>query len=184
MLKKLSTPPAATSGTWPARPAPTSAVTPAAKTSPPSASRTRPARRDGRTAASVSAATGGTRVPCQAGSAPAPAVSSVPRPRQSSTVRRLTTNPPESGTSSADSNAFMPWASPTPASTPSTEATSPITAASSRVARNTWPRLAPTSRSSAVRRVRWASTMAKVLAMTKPATTTATAAKVIRNSPN
>src|SRR5439155_730069 len=58
------------------------------------------------------------------------------------------------------------------------------TADSTSTERNACPRVPPTSRSSAISRVRWASTMVNVLAMTKAATSTDTSAKVSRKVPN
>jgi len=54
-------------------------------------------------------------------------------------------------------------ARPTPAPRPTTEATRPITRASSSTLPNTWRRSAPRQRSSASSRVRWAIRMVNVL---------------------
>ncbi len=72
---------------------------------------------------------------------------------------------------------FSPAAIPIPPSTPATEAASPTTTASARVAPSTWPRAAPSARSSAFSLVRCATTMAKVLWMVKVATSSAMPAK-------
>src|SRR3954470_15266490 len=69
-----------------------------------------------------------------------------------------------------------------PASTPSIEAARPVSAASPSTLRRTCRAVAPTQRSRARSRVRWASSTAKVLAMTSPATSTATVAKTSRTA--
>ena len=64
----------------------------------------------------------------------------------------------------------MPTAPSTPSPRPTSEATRPTRAASSRTERNTWRRLAPTIRSRASSLVRWPTRMEKVLKMVKPPT--------------
>lgn len=66
--------------------------------------------------------------------------------------------------------ARMPAAMPMPPSRPAADATSATTPASASVAPTTWRREAPRARNSAFSRVRWATTMAKVLWMEKVAT--------------
>ncbi len=65
---------------------------------------------------------------------------------------------------------------PMPSAAPVTEAPSPRTSASSSTPRRSWPRSAPTQRSSASIRVRWATSTWNVLAITSAATRSATAA--------
>ena len=76
---------------------------------------------------------------------------------------RSTTGPDGMAAPNAPNSRCSPQPRPTPASTPATEATSPVIADSSRVLRNTWPRLAPTHRSRASSRPRWVMRMVKVL---------------------
>lgn len=57
----------------------------------------------------------------------------------------------------------MATARPTPQARPMTEEMAPTTAASARTERLTWPRWAPTARSRASSRVRWATSIVKVL---------------------
>ena len=67
-------------------------------------------------------------------------------------------------------------AKPTPATMPVTDASTPITSASSSTERSTWRRLAPIVRSIANSRVRWATVIANVLKMMNaPANTVAPA---------
>ena len=63
-----------------------------------------------------------------------------------------------------------------PSAAPAAEAASPRTSASASTPRRSWPRSAPTQRSSASIRVRWATSTWNVLAITSAATRSATAA--------
>ena len=65
-----------------------------------------------------------------------------------------------------------------PTARPSNEATSPRHSASSRIERSTCRRVAPTHRSSAKSRLRWANRIENVLAMTSTETNRAIAANM------
>ena len=75
-----------------------------------------------------------------------------------------------------------------PASSPSRDAPSPITKASSTTLRTSWRRLAPSVRSIANSRVRWATVIENVLKMRNAATNSETPEKmsiaVLRNPMN
>ena len=71
-----------------------------------------------------------------------------------------------------------PGAKPIPASTPSTEASRPITNASATTVARIWRRLAPSVRSIANSRVRWATVIEKVLKIRNAATNSETPAKI------
>ena len=76
------------------------------------------------------------------------------------------------------SSACSPTAARTPSPRPISEATSPTMAASASTDRNTWRRLAPSTRSRASSRVRWPTMIEKVLKMVKPPTNSAMKAKI------
>ncbi len=67
---------------------------------------------------------------------------------------------------------------PSAASTPVTPVTKPVRAPSAASARNVAPRPAPTARSSASCRIRWAKTIRNVLAAIRPAAATAIATNI------
>ena len=120
--------------------------------------------RAGSAAASRRAATGRTREARTAGAAPATSATSVPTATPMMTVLDLNTRPPAGRENPKASN--MPFsrpATPTPPSRPATEATTPTAADSSRTDPRTWARVAPTARSSADSRLRWAAMIEKVL---------------------
>jgi hypothetical protein len=71
-----------------------------------------------------------------------------------------------------------------PTTTPTAEATRPTTAASASTEENTCRRDAPTQRSSAISRVRWAITIVKVFAITKQATNSAITANMPNTPPS
>ena len=73
----------------------------------------------------------------------------------------------------APNSAIMPLAMPTPASNPITEASSPITAPSSTTERMTCRREAPSVRSVANSRERWATVIESVLKITNAPTNSA-----------
>ena len=74
-----------------------------------------------------------------------------------------------SSTPSAPNSATMPLAIPRPMTSPITEATRPITRPSSRTERMTCLREAPSVRSVANSRVRWATVIERVLKITNAA---------------
>ena len=82
------------------------------------------------------------------------------------------------------SSAFRPIATPIPAATPAAEATTPMTTDSPTAERTTWPRLAPSARSIAICRERWATVIEKVLLMMKAPTNIATNANTSMKMPN
>ena len=79
------------------------------------------------------------------------------------------------------SSALSPLASPRPRNSPTIEASRPITSASSITDRSTWRRVAPSVRSVASSRVRWAIVIESVLAITKLPTNSAIPPKASRN---
>ena len=83
----------------------------------------------------------------------------------------------------AESPALSATASPIPAATPAADAARPMTSDSPRTAANTWRRLAPTARSSASSRSRWATTIENVLKMTNAPTNSAMNPNVSRKVP-
>ena len=78
------------------------------------------------------------------------------------------------------SRACSPTAARTPRPRPINEATRPTAAASPRTDRNTWRRLAPSTRSRASSRVRWPTMIEKVLKMVNPPTNSEMKAKINR----
>ena len=74
----------------------------------------------------------------------------------------------------------MPMAASTPKPTPISDDTAPTTAASASTERNSWRRLAPTTRRRASSRVRWPTMIEKVLKMVKAPTNKAIKAKTSR----
>ena len=81
---------------------------------------------------------------------------------------------------SATNSSLRPIASPRPANSPSTEASRPITSASTITEPSTCRRDAPTVRSVANSRVRWATVIDSVLKITNAPTNKAMPAKVSR----
>ena len=97
-------------------------------------------------------------------------------------VRGLTTVPVlGSVTPAALNSANSPWARARPTSSPMTEAIAPITSDSTRIERRTCLREAPSVRSVANSRVRWAMVIESELAITKLPTNSATPANTSRN---
>ena len=130
------------------------------------------------------AVTGGMRDARMAGATAEITVISVPTTSPTITVRRVTTSP-VAGMSkpSAASPALSTKASPIPASMPATDATTPMTRDSPRTAAMTCRRLAPTARSRASSRSRWATMIENVLKMTNDPTNSAMNAKMSKNTP-
>ena len=131
--------------------------------------------------ASRRASTGATRVAPYAGATAATTVTTTPTSTAATTVRGSTAADVV-GTSmpTAASSSRMPTARPTPASRPSADDTIPTTSASKTIPPSTWRRVAPTARSSAVSRRRWATRTLKVFQMTNEPTSRETAAKTSR----
>ena len=110
------------------------------------------------------AATGATRVADRAGATDAATVTVSPAAIAIATADGCSTTGPDGmDAPNAVNSRCSPQPRPTPASTPAAEAASPVITDSSRVLRNTWPRLAPTHRSRASSRPRWVMRMVKVL---------------------
>ena len=85
-----------------------------------------------------------------------------------------------SSTPSAANRATMPFASPIPANSPITEASTPMTRPSATTERMTCLREAPSVRSVANSRVRWATVIDSVLKITNAPTSSAIAPKPSR----
>ena len=122
-----------------------------------------------------SAATGATRVADLAGITAAATVTTRPAAIEMATADGCRTTGPRTAPNPANSRC-SPQPRPSPARTPAADAIRPVIADSSRVLRNTWPRLAPTQRSRASSRPRWVIKIVNVLQMTMHATTSAISA--------
>ena len=125
------------------------------------------------------AAIGLTCVAARAGTSAASTVTTTPTSIGTSRTEGVTVTYAGSGMSSCmrPSTDSAPCATPVPRSTPTTDAPTPRIAASSSTDRRSWPRTAPTQRSSARVRARWATRTWNVFEMTRPATIRETAAK-------
>ena len=142
-------------------------------------------------AASRSASIGVTRVARSAGRNAEPSVTSVPTSIETTTVRGFTTLPLEGSVMPNNSSRLRSTAAiPSPARTPSAEAISAITSASTSTAARTWRREAPSVRRIPNSRVRWATVIEKVLKIVKaptnraiPANTSSAVLMKLRNSP-
>ncbi len=131
------------------------------------------------TAPSRRPVTGGTRVTLSAGISEASTVSTVPSTSARMIVRAAITVPSLGRSiSSALNSALMAGANPMPASSPSSDAPIPITNASSTTLRTSWRRLAPSVRSIANSRVRWATVIENVLKIRNAATNSETPEKM------
>ena len=118
------------------------------------------------TVASCMAATGGTLAALRAGEMAAISVTPIPITSEATTVLALTTRLPAGRVSpNADSSAFRPAATATPAASPSSAAMTPTARASMSTEARTWRRLAPSARSRPFSLVRWATVMANVFRM-------------------
>ena len=91
-----------------------------------------------------------------------------------------TVSPFGNWTPTALNSAFRPFAIPSPRKSPSSEATSPTTSASSMTLRRTWRREPPIVRSVANSRIRWAIVIDSVFAITKAPTNSAMKPKASR----
>ena len=130
---------------------------------------------------SRTAAIGGTRVARRAGTIVASRVIPVPTTSETSTVLNAKTVPPSGrSTPIALNSTIMPFAIPKPRSSPIVDASSPITRPSSRTERMTCLREAPSVRSVANSRVRWATVIESVLKITNAPTNRAMAPKPSR----
>ena len=134
-------------------------------------------REGGSVEPSRTAAIGGTRVARRAGTMLASTVITVPSASETRTVRSANTIP-ASGRSPPI--AVSSLASPNPANSPITEASSPITRPSITTERMTCLREAPSVRSVANSRVRWATVIDRVLKITNAPTNSAIAPKPSR----
>ena len=130
------------------------------------------AQRDGgNTEPSRTAAIGGTRVARRAGRMLANSVTSVPTSSETTTVRVAKTVEPCGRSIPILTNSqFSNFASPRPRKSPITEPTRPITNASITTDHSTWRREAPSVRSVANSRIRWAIVIESVFAITKAPT--------------
>jgi hypothetical protein len=177
--KRPSTPPASRTPTaaalTPSRNiASTTAASEVTVTTTPALCAWAPSRVVGTVAPSRTAAIGGTRVARRAGRTLASSV--MPVPSSSDTVIVcVATTVGESGrpTPSAAISAIMPLAIPRPTAIPIAEATRPMTRPSSFTARLTCLREAPSVRSVANSRVRWATVIDSVLKITNAPTSRA-----------
>jgi hypothetical protein len=100
------------------------------------------------------AATGGTDEARRAGMSAASSVTTMPTTMATISGRALITSEPSMSMTLVSSEAM-----PSPSTKPATEPTSPTARASMTTARRTWRRLAPMARSSAISRVRCATTI-------------------------
>ena len=131
--------------------------------------------------ASRSASTGATRVARTAGASAPASVTSVPTSRHTITVRGSSTRLVVGRSMpSALKSALIAFAKPRPARMPTTEPTRPIVSASSSTEVSTWRRVAPSVRSSASSRARWATVIENVLKIRKAPTSTAMNANASR----
>ena len=142
------------------------------------------AKRDGAsTAPSRTAEMGGTRVARSAGRSAAISVITTPTSSETMIVRVANTVAACGRSIPNDTNReFRPFARPRPRNSPATAATAPITSASTITERSTCRRVAPSVRSVASSRVRWAIVIDSVLAITKLPTNSATPPKASRKS--
>ena len=132
----------------------------------------------GRVEPSRTAAIGGTRVARRAGRMLASSVMLVPSSSETTIVRvSITVDASGRSTPSALNSATMPLAIPRPSTSPISEATRPITRPSSTTERRTCLREAPSVRSVANSRVRWATVIDSVLKITNAPTSSAMPAK-------
>ncbi len=150
----------------------------------PAAVTTRPAARRpgekpaGAGTASRSAWTGATLVARHAGGTAATTVITRPAPNDAAAPVAGTSSPLIGrDTPNPDSSAARPRASPMPSSTPAAAAAAPSSTASPSTLRNTWPRWAPSVRSSASSRTRWPTMIEKVFQITNAPTNSDTPAK-------
>ena len=127
-------------------------------------------REGGSVEPSRTAAIGGTRVARSAGMMLASSVITVPSASETRTVRSENTIP---ASGSSPPSALSSLASPSPAKSPTTEASSPITRPSITTERMTCLREAPSVRSVANSRVRWATVIDRVLKITNAPTNSA-----------
>ena len=155
----------------------TTATIPTPRSTPPVTHRRRPP--DSSTAGpSRRAATGGTEAARRAGNQADSSVTGIPTTSAAITVRAVScsvssgrVNPP------AASSACSATAISSPNPIPTTDATAPMSPASSTTEPTIWRRLAPTARNRASSRVRWPRRMANVLLMKNAETRSATPAK-------
>ena len=130
---------------------------------------------------SRTAAIGATRVARIAGNSPATTVTIVPTRSETTIVRvAKTVSAAGSPSPSAPKSASRPFASRKPRTSPTSDASRPIAKASTSTERSTWRREAPSVRSVANSRVRWATVIESVLKITKEPTKSAIPANASR----
>ena len=152
-----------------------------AQTSSATAGPKRASREGASTDPSRTAAIGGTRVACSAGQRLATSVTPVPTESETMTVRVAKISPARgSFKPSALKSASSPLASPSPTKSPTTEARNPITSPSSTTVQRTWREVAPSVRNVPNSRVRWATVIESVLAITNAPTKSAMPPKASR----
>ena len=157
----------------------TTATTPRAATAMPAITRRRRTISATSPPSSTSAATGAIRTARRAGTIAEITVTPTPTAIATATVRASNTSGAEgSSMPNALSSALSPSAARTPNPRPISEATRPVNAASPSTDRNTCPRLAPMTRSSASSRVRWPTVIENVLKIVNAPTNNAIAAKI------
>ena len=161
---------------------------PSAVSSTDSGNASRDERLSGRATPSRSAATGGTRVARRAGARVETSVTRTPTSIDTQIVRPAITMP-EEGSSKPTllKSAFRPAATPIPSTSPAALPRTPSTAPSASTERSTCPREAPSVRSSANSRARWATVMENVLKMMNAPTKSAMPAKAssaVRRKPS
>ncbi len=130
----------------------------------PTAPRTRETTADGGRSAVRIASTGAIRAARRDGSQAASTVTPTPTASEARTAAGPITSGPLGSRSPEVSRTFgSTAATPSPAAKPSADATRPTSAASARTERTTGRRVAPIARSSAISRVRRATSIVKVL---------------------
>ena len=151
-----------------------SSAKPSAVSSAANGVRKRAKRPGGSSAPSRTAAIGGTRVARSAGKKLAISVTTIPSASETITVR-VSRRIPLFGSvkPTASKSEKRPFASPSPRKSPTIEASTPITSASSTTESRTWRRDAPSVRSVASSRVRCAIVIESELTITKAPTNSA-----------
>ncbi len=140
-------------------------------------------REGGSSAPSRTAAIGGTCVARRAGRSAASTVIATPTASDTMIVRVAKTVAAWGRSMPKETNTeFRPFASPRPRNRPATDASRPITNASSSTERRTWRRVAPSVRRVASSRVRCAIVIESVFAITKLPTNSAMPANASRKS--
>ena len=166
---------------WAKNAAKTTTASATAQTTTATAGPNRAKREGGSTEPSRTAAIGGTRVARIAGRRLASTVTIVPSRIETITVRQAKTSDWDTtAPKSTLKRAASPFAIASPRKSPTTDASSPVTRPSTVTTHRICRRFAPTVRSVANSRVRWATVIESVFAITKAPTKSAIAAKASR----